>query len=243
MRWALWRNDDAGAADRSPPAGDDGASEAAELRARTRRRLIGAAALLALAVIALPMLLEPARRPVPENMAITVAKPRAVAERGMPERRQEPLPTASVTAEQRPETVAKVAVPAPVRPVPAAAVPPANATASAETQVKSAPAATPPPKDAPERLAATPPAAERSALAATADRYALQVAALATAASADELVARLSLNGFRAYVEAVATADGTRHRVRVGPFASRADAQRAGERLKASGYDAVLVGG
>jgi len=71
----------------------------------------------------------------------------------------------------------------------------------------------------------------------------VQVAALSSAAAAKELAARLKKGGFGAYVEAVSTADNTLHRVRVGPFDSREEAQRTAEKVKAAGHKATVVGG
>ena len=58
-----------------------------------------------------------------------------------------------------------------------------------------------------------------------------------------ELAARLKKGGFGAYVEAVSTVDNTLHRVRVGPFDSRDEAQRTAEKVRAAGHKATVVGG
>ena len=71
----------------------------------------------------------------------------------------------------------------------------------------------------------------------------VQVAALSSPAAADDLTARLIKGGFSGYVEAVSTAGGTLHRVRVGPFATRDEAQRAVDKLKTAGHKAAVVGG
>jgi DedD protein len=72
----------------------------------------------------------------------------------------------------------------------------------------------------------------------------VQVAALSSAAAAKELLARLKKSGFSAYVEAVSTGETTLHRVRIGPFASREEAQRAADKAKAAGHQkATVVGG
>ena len=80
MPWPLSRNEPE-SADREAGEGSGRRAEArdpaAELRAQTRRRLIGAAALLLAAVIVLPMLLDTAPRPVRDDIAITIASPSA----------------------------------------------------------------------------------------------------------------------------------------------------------------------
>lgn len=215
----LSRNESANAGDEAGGRQGEARDPAAELRARTRRRLIGASLLLLAAIIVLPMLLDTRPRPVPENIAITVATP--------------PLaPVAPAPAEKPPAVDEKVTEPAPV---------PARTEAEpVEPPAKAAPPAEPKPSPqatAPERPEAPP------APTSTRSKFVVQVAALASAGAADELVARLSLGGFSAYAESVGTASGTLHRVRVGPYASRDDAQRAIDRLKAAGHKATLVGG
>ncbi|MBK9246142.1 MAG: SPOR domain-containing protein [Burkholderiales bacterium] len=189
-----------------------GRDPAAELRAQTRRRLIGAAALLLAAVIVLPMLLDTTPRPVREDVSITIVNP---------------LPPVQRAQDEPPAVDEKMAEPLPIRsePPPAAEPPPKGAAAAPAPAAAGAPPARPP------------------AAAAATDKFAVQVAALSTAAAAREQVARLKKAGFSAYVEAVSTPDSTLHRVRVGPFASRDEAQRAAERLKAAGHKATVVGG
>jgi len=193
---------------------------AAELRIQTRRRLIGATALLLAAVIALPMLLDTAPRPVPDDISITVAAP----------------PPARPPADKPATIDEKIAEPAQVEPIPQRAE-----SVPAATPAKSAKAAKPAPPE--PRVQPAPPTPPVKAAAAGSEKFVVQVAALSTPAAADELTARLVIGGFRAYVEAVSTAEGTLHRVRVGPFTRRDEAQRAAERLKAAGHKAAVVGG
>jgi DedD protein len=170
------------------------------------------------------MLLDTTPRPVPENIAITVASPPTT-------------PAASPIAEKAAPVEERLAEPAPVRPDAEPVEPP---TKPAEPPARTATPAEPKPlpqATAPERPE-PPPAATPAK-----SKFVVQVAALSSAGAADELVARLSLGGFSAYAEAVGTAGGTLHRVRVGPYGSRDDAQRAIDRLKAAGHKASLVGG
>jgi DedD protein len=207
----------------------------AELRIQTRRRLIGAALLLLAAVIVLPMLLDTAPRPVPEEIAITVVSP---------------PPAARAQADKPPAVDEKIAEPAPLRSGPPPAASEAAPAEASTKAAKPAESAEPPepakvgeptkPEPPPQTL---PPVQAAAAAAPAAEKFVVQVAAMSTPAGADELVARLVKGGFTAYVEGVTTAEGTLHRVRVGPFASRGDAQRAVGKLKAAGYKATLVGG
>jgi len=223
MPWPLSRNEPE-STDREAGEGSGRRAEArdpaAELRAQTRRRLIGAAALLLAAVIVLPMLLDTAPRPVRDDIAITIASPPAPL--------QKPADKASTVDE-------KIAEPAPARDEPPPAEPAANAARP------SLPA--PPTQAEQQSVSPAAPVQPPPAAAPATEKFAVQVAALSTAAAAKELAARLKMGGFSAYVEAVSTPDSTLHRVRVGPFASRDEAQRAAEKVKAAGHKATVVGG
>src|SRR5574337_863540 len=63
-------------------------------------------------------------------------------------------------------------------------------------------------------------------------RFVVQVGAFADAAKARETRQKLEKAGLKSYTQVVQTKDGPRTRVRVGPFTSRADADRAAGRLK-----------
>ena len=70
-------------------------------------------------------------------------------------------------------------------------------------------------------------------------RWVVQVGSFASAANADNLVAKLRLEGHSAYREQVSSGGSTIYRVRVGPFVERDEASRAnrtnGERLSLDG--------
>jgi|OpeIllAssembly_1097287.scaffolds.fasta_scaffold08733_3 DedD protein len=241
MPWPFSRSEPKEAGEEPAEAGGrpaEARDPEAELRSQTRRRLIGAALLLLAAVIVLPMLLDSAPRPVPEEIAITVVSPppaaRAQADKppAVDEKMAEPAPLRS-----GPPPAASEAAPAET---PAKAAKPAESTEPAEPAEPAKVAEPTKPAQPPETL---PPVQAAAAAAPAAGKFVVQVAAMSTPAGADELAARLVKSGFTAYVEGVTTAEGTLHRVRVGPFASRADAQRAVGKLKAAGHKATLVGG
>ena len=72
--------------------------------------------------------------------------------------------------------------------------------------------------------------------------YLVQVGAYSRAESANSVKAKLIMGGHRVVVEVTRADDGTeRHRVRIGPFASRDEALQVRDRAKAQGYDALLV--
>ena len=62
-------------------------------------------------------------------------------------------------------------------------------------------------------------------------RWVVQVGSFSSAANADNLVAKLRLEGHSAYREQVGSAGSTIYRVRVGPFVDRDEAIRADQRI------------
>src|SRR5882757_382340 len=90
MKWAFWRRraprvTDPGRTDiqrgvRSEESGADEAGlragQAARIRVRMRRRLIGAAALLLGTAVLVPMILDPAPKPLPDNIPIDIPSER-----------------------------------------------------------------------------------------------------------------------------------------------------------------------
>jgi DedD protein len=72
-------------------------------------------------------------------------------------------------------------------------------------------------------------------------KFAVQAAATSTEQAARELADRLKKSGLAPYTERVDTPDGARYRVRVGPYATREDAERVRARLKSLGINANVV--
>ncbi len=58
---------------------------------------------------------------------------------------------------------------------------------------------------------------------------------------AQEARAKLARSGLKTYVQSVDTKDGKRHRVRVGPFANRADADQAAARIRGLDLPASIL--
>ncbi|MFN3564374.1 MAG: SPOR domain-containing protein [Burkholderiaceae bacterium] len=82
-----------------------------------------------------------------------------------------------------------------------------------------------------------------AAAPAASGKYLLQAAALGSESAAHELVERLKKAGFPSFTERTDTKDGVRFRVRLGPYATRDEAERARARLRAMGIDASVVAG
>lgn len=214
------------------------------MRRRARHRLIGAAVLVLAAVIGFPLLFDTQPRLVAVDIPIEI-----------PDRNKvQPLPAPSAPA--APVAAGRVA-PAPAAapasaPAAAAPVTPAPAAAPAVVEAKPAePAAKPvePPKPvaraepAPEVKKPDPKAEEaakaRALLegksvdtAAAGGRFVVQVGAFADAGKAREARQKVERAGLKTYTNVAETRDGKRIRVRAGPFASRAEADKAAEKIK-----------
>ena len=72
-------------------------------------------------------------------------------------------------------------------------------------------------------------------------RFVVQVGAFGDTDKAQEARAKLSRSGLKTYVQSVDTKDGKRHRVRVGPFASRAEADQAAARIRGLDLPASIL--
>jgi DedD protein len=222
----------------APAAGEDDTSgradDASAVRVRARRRLIGAAALLLAVAIIVPMLLDPAPRPVSDNIAIDI-----------PSERTPFTPRLSLPPVPAPEN-------SPLAP-PADAPVTAEIASKGEIEAKSADKGMASSKaseikDEEQRARTLLDGKVNGASAAAAapavvkgGKFAVQAAAPASESAANELVERLRKAGFAPYTERTETKDGVRFRVRIGPFSTRDDADKVRARLKTLGVSANVV--
>lgn len=72
-------------------------------------------------------------------------------------------------------------------------------------------------------------------------RFVVQVGAFADADKAREARSKVERAGMKTYTQVVDTRDGKRTRVRVGPFADRAEADRAAARIRALSLSASVL--
>lgn len=125
-------------------------------------------------------------------------------------------------------------------------------THEAKPETKPAAAATAQRKSAPDEAArvralleggAGSSAAKASAAAGPADaaRFIVQVGAFADADKAREVRSKLERAGLKTYTQVLDTKDGKRTRVRVGPFASKAEADKAAARIHGLGLSASVL--
>ena len=252
-------------------AGDPLSDEAGPVqaaRAQARRRLIGAVVLLAIGVVVFPMLFETQPRPLAKDIPIELPKRDAVASKAPAVPRTTPAvtelpvpepaaPASAVGAEAPvplPVEPEKSAVAAPAAPASVAApAKPAAPAASASRLPASAAKAEPPRADArkaeSERARAalegrvdSPAAASAAASEAKSGRFVVQVGAYTDAATLREVRAKVEKLGLKTYTQSVDTDAGKRTRVRVGPFATKQEAEGASSKLKGAGLPGnVLV--
>lgn len=250
--------------DSAPDAGAHARPDpTAELKVRTRRRLIGAAALLLAVIVIVPAVLDPTPKPLPDAIPIEIPSEKTpftprLSLPPLPEPAAASVPDGSVT----PDTKAGESKDrdAPAKRSPAAeAVKPARPAEAKPVDRSSVEPKPPAPKaadtKAPDASGVDAKAAEAKrardllegrveAAGKTKDakgRFVLQAAASSNEAAARDLAERIASAGLTSYVEKFESKDGVRFRVRVGPYASRDEAERARARLRALDVNANLV--
>lgn len=195
------------------------------VRRRAKHRLIGSAVLVLAGVIVFPLLFDQQPRPVSVDIPIEI-----------PDRNKvKPL---SLPAAAPPAVVAEAVVTAPPP------VPPAAPAQDIEEILPTAPAAVAvsAPKPVPMSAPKVDQAAKAQALldgqeppkpgGDVASRYVVQVGAFADAARAQEVRLKVERAGLKTYTHVAETKEGRRTRVRVGPFATKAEADRVAEKIR-----------
>ncbi|PTD97443.1 SPOR domain-containing protein [Pseudothauera lacus] len=223
-----------------------------ELQKRSRRRLVGAAALALLAAIVLPMVMDEEPLSPVQDIQITIperdgelsrpiggrAPQAAEAEIAPPP--QEAAPPAAERAAVTPAAPPVAAVaPAPVvitPPTPGSSPPAPPAPAAAQAPRPAQPAPATPPEDESARVRAIL-EGRVAAPVSSSGSYVVQIAAFGDPANAEALAADLKKKGFVAYTEKA----GNVTRVRVGPFTARGEADAAAGRLRELGQNPVVT--
>lgn len=246
------------------PAGDLPAADAvAQARVRARRRLIGATVLLGIGVIGFPLLFETQPRPIPVDIPIEIprkesAPPLVLPTARAPTAAPTPAPSAPGRTEPAsPTEPAAAAAPA----VAAASAPPAPPPIVTERAADQGRELSIPATTAPARAAAAPAsAAARSTTDAQrvqallegraappkasepgSVRLVVQVGAYTDADKLREARQKVEKLGMKTYTQVVEGEGAKRTRVRVGPFATREEADKAAARIKAAGLPVAVL--
>lgn len=210
-----------------------------ELRRRARHRLIGAAVLVALGVVGFPLLFDTAPRPLTADVPIDIPS-RGVS--SLPARK--PAAAADVTSSAG--TSAPVPVAEALDPRETVVTPedkPAT-TASDTAAVATAPATSKPEATKADAAKADKPKADAKESAKPAEgqeRIIVQVGAFADAQRAREVRLKLERAGLKTYTHVAETSEGKRIRVRLGPFSTRAEAEKAAAKAKSLGLQAAIL--
>ncbi|MGE4239473.1 SPOR domain-containing protein [Ramlibacter sp.] len=223
------------------------------LRRRARHRLIGAAVLVVAGVVGFPLVFDTQPRPIPVDIPIEIPDRNKVKPLAVPGTVPAPV-VAGVVGSGETATESKVAKVEPVVPAKPAAVaePKVESKPEAKVEAKVEPKPVAPAEAKPEPKPPVAPPADaaraqallegKAASAAAAEgRFIVQVGAFAEPDKAREARLKVERAGLKTYTHVAETKDGRRIRVRVGPFATRADATKAAERIKSLGLPAAIL--
>ena len=204
------------------------------MRKRAKYRLIGAAVLVLIGVIGFPLLFDKQPRPIAVDLPIDIPDKNKVKPLSLPAlATSESAPVAKieekvasapvVTAQEAPKIIAN-AEPKPVEKVTDKPVEKPTLVAATKPVTK--------PDDAAKALALLEGKEPVTTAATGEERYVVQIGAFADAAHAREARLKVEHAGLKTYTQVAETKDGRRIRVRVGPFASRAEADKAADKIK-----------
>ncbi len=201
------------------------------LRRRARHRLIGASVLVVIGVVGFPLLFDTQPRPVSTDIAVDIPDRTAAASKtakAVPVANQQTPLNADAGLDPKEEVVASRSDAAV-----AAVVPKVDTKADAKPDTR------PDQKSEPKAAQKTDAKPDVKAEAKTeapnkdaAQRFVVQVGAFAEEAKSREVRARLEKAGFKTYTHVADTKEGKRTRVRVGPFASRDEADKVASKIK-----------
>ncbi len=215
----------------------DAGDTVSQARRRARQRLTGAVVLVSAGVVGFPLLFETQPRPLSVNTPVEIARkdPAAPRTRSVAAAGLAPVPAPIIiheTAADAGREVVRPSAPAsalPLPPKPVGIADPKPAVEKPRTALKPTPAAS-----STERPKKTVVSAEED------ERFVVQVAAYSDASAAREARKKIEKLGLKTYTQVIETASGQRVRVRVGPFASRASADQAAQKLKAAGMSSSV---
>jgi DedD protein len=223
------------------------------VRRRARHRLIGAAALVLLGVLGFPLLFDTQPRPIAVDIPIEIPSRNPSGPAVVKSEPAAPVAAPKGTVASADSLTAREEV-VDARTPPAPAVVAGTAKDKAAETPAQEPADKPAPKPAPVKPVADKPAdkatektaeksAEKPAEKAVSgnERIVVQVGAFSEVERAREARLKLERAGLKTYTHVAETSEGRRIRVRMGPFATRAEADKAAARAKALGLPAALL--
>jgi DedD protein len=221
-----------------------------QFRKRARRRLVGAIALVLLMVTVLPMVLDDrgGQKSSQPDIAISIPSQDGTdfSSKIVPVSPQNTPPPSPVQMASPVETPQKAA-PA-VQQTPAAKAPldvhettkpaPAASTAAQPSVASTATAAA---KPAPESAKMAEAKSTTPAATVKKGTVSVQVGVFSDPAKVKQKQEKIAESGIHCYTENIDTPKGPKIRLRCGPFAGKPEAQQALDKLKAAGFDGILV--
>jgi len=235
------------------------------IRQRAKYRLVGATVLVLAGVICLPLLLESQPRPVALNMPIEIPDKNKMVPLVIPGSSAVPAsaqgsaaaptpaivtesaePTGKPASDSQKNRTVTLAAPAlaasksiAVDPVKSATKASESARARALLEATDSQPASAVAKATQAKVTASKTAEPEAA--AVEGRFVVQVGAFAEGARAHEVRLKLEGAGMKTYTHVAETKEGRRIRVRVGPFSTRAEAEKSAEKVKKLNLPAALL--
>ena len=236
------------------------------IRKRAKHRLIGASVLVLIGVVGFPFLFDTQPRPIAVDIPIEIPSKNSVKPLAMPPKQeagkeaspttptptpakaQDKVATASslgakeeIVIDKKPVAAGPV-VSAPKKAPESLVKPDGKVLPKAEQKAEA--------KPEPKLVAKPDEGARAKALldgqaaalsASTTERLVVQVGAFADTDKAQEVRLKLEKAGLKTYTQVADTKDGKRIRVRVGPFASKAEAEKAAGKIKSIDLPASIL--
>lgn len=222
---------------------------------RARRRLVGAVALVLAAVIGLPMILDSEPKPLTSDIAIEIPSKEKIEAQASPSPSNS-TPADALSPDASLDKNEEIIDPSDKELAPV--TPPAKRPESGEQTFQAGTVRETQEAKSISKKAESSPDEERARalLEGRADakteksksvsdgkngKFVIQIAALGSQDKVNELQNKLKTAGIKSYTSKVATQSGERIRVRVGPFASKEEAEKVRARLVKLGLGGTLV--
>ena len=243
------------------------ASDVEATRVRARRRLIGMVVLVGAGIIGFPWLFETQPRPMSQDVQMVRAgdagegrgEIRPAGKVAMVQVPAETPPVADGPVSQQAspegdeggEEIVSTAPPVRSTPAPQVATPPApkpesKAVVKPEPKAEAKPEHKPEPRPEPKPKAEPKPEPKAEAkpsksVEADGARYVVQFGAFSDGITAHEARMKVERLGLKTYMQEVKTPQGTRIRVRMGPYANRAEAEKVLASLRKAGLGGAVL--
>ena len=221
---------------------------AEQLRRRANRRLLGASVLLLIAIIAVPMFLEREPPPLPDNVDVRIPPvegskfdpkfPAAVDGKKVVEKTAE-IP--AITEPTGAQAAVAVLAPAPSATPPVSSAVPVSAPEPAAAAAEPPKAAAKPAEKPAEKATEKAPAKPVAEIERKPGQLVVQVIAARDPVAAKQTLDKVKALKLPVYTEKIDVTGGVVTRVRVGPFASKQQAESARSKLAQAGFEAKVL--